>query len=129
MPMPDIGWIKSVRLTLGISLRQLGEKLSLTKQSIQEREEREVDGSITLRALKETAEAMDMQLVYGLIPKDGSLDALIERKAIELATQIVMRTSATMKLEDQENSRERLQQAIQERAIIFKYEMPKALWD
>jgi hypothetical protein len=46
-----------------------------------------------------------MQLVYGLVPKDGSLEALIERKAKQLATQIVLRTSNSMKLEEQENSR------------------------
>jgi predicted DNA-binding mobile mystery protein A len=127
--MPPIGWIKNIRLALGISLRQLGEKLSVTKQSIQEREEREIEGTITLKALKETAEAMDMQFVYGFIPKDGSLEALIDRKSTELATQIVMRTSATMKLEDQENSKERLQLAIKERAELLKREMPKILWD
>ena len=35
---------------------------------------------------------MDMQLVYGFVPNDGTLDALIDRKAKELARQIVMRT-------------------------------------
>ena len=45
-----------------------------------------------------------MQLVYGFVPNDGSLDALIEKRANELATQIVMRTSNTMKLEDQGNT-------------------------
>lgn len=129
MAMPDIGWIKNIRLALGMSLQQLGNKLSVTKQSVQQREEREEEGSLTIKALKETAEALDMQFVYGFIPKDGSLEALIDRKATELATQIVMRTSATMKLEDQENSTERLQNAIQERAELLKREMPKMLWD
>ena len=72
---------------------------------------------------------MDMQLVYGFVPNDGSLDALIDRKAKELAKQIVMRTSNSMKLEDQQNSAERLEQAIQERTIAIKNEMPKILWD
>jgi hypothetical protein len=48
---------------------------------------------------------LDMQLVYGFVPNDGSLDALIEKRAKELATQIVMRTANTMKLEDQANSK------------------------
>ena len=70
-----------------------------------------------------------MQLVYGFVPNDGSLDALIEKKAMELAKKIVLRTSNTMKLEDQENSKQRIQKAIQERATIIKNEMPKILWD
>lgn len=70
-----------------------------------------------------------MQLVYGFVPNDGSLEALIERKAKELATQIVMRTNNSMKLEDQENSKQRIEKAIQERAFAIKTEMLKTLWD
>ena len=127
--VPPSGWIKAMRSALGMSMQQLGTKLSVTKQSIQEIEDREKDGSITLKTLRETAKALDMQLVYGFVPTDGSLDALIERKAKELATQIVLRTSNTMKLEDQENSQKRIQQAIREQTVAIKAEMPKLLWD
>jgi predicted DNA-binding mobile mystery protein A len=114
--VPPTGWIKAIRDALGMSLQQLGNRLSITKQSVQEIEQREKDGSITIKSLKEVARAMDMQLVYGFVPNDGSLDALIDRKAKELARQIVLRTSNTMKLEDQQNSNQRIENAIQERA-------------
>lgn len=126
---PPTGWIKAIRTALGISMRQLGNRLSITKQSVQDIEKREQEGSITLKALKEAAKALDMQLVYGFVPNDGTLEALIDRKAKELATQIVSRTSNTMKLEDQENSKQRIEKAIEERAIVLKNEMPKSLWD
>ena len=87
------------------------------------------EGSITLKSLREVGKTLDMQLVYGFVPNDGSLDALIERKAKDLATQIVLRTSNTMKLEDQENTRQRIEKAIEERAFILRNEMPKILWD
>ncbi len=127
--IPPTGWIKAIRTALGMSMQQLGNKLSITKQSIQDIEQREKDGSITLKALKELGRALDMQLVYGFVPNDGSLDALIEKKAKELATQIVLRTSNTMKLEDQENTKLRIEKAIEERTTIIKNEMPKMLWD
>jgi predicted DNA-binding mobile mystery protein A len=126
---PPTGWIKAVRTALGMSLQQLSNRLSKTKQSIQEIEQREKEGSITIKTLRETARALDMQLVYGLVPKDGTLENLIERKAIDLATQIVMRTNNTMKLEDQENTKQRIEKAITERTIAIKTEMPKSLWD
>jgi predicted DNA-binding mobile mystery protein A len=129
VPAPPTGWVKAIRLALGMSLDQLGRKLSITKQSTQAIEEREKDGSLTIKALREAANALDMQLIYGFVPKDGSLDALVERKARDLAKQIVLRTSNTMKLEDQENSQERIEKAIEERATAIKSEMPKALWD
>lgn len=126
---PPTGWLKAIRLSLGMSLQQLANKLSITKQSVQEIETREKEGSITIKSLKEAANALDMQLVYALVPKDGTLDNLIERKAKELAKRIVSRTSNTMKLEDQENSKERLKKAVEERTAIIKNEMPKTLWD
>lgn len=126
---PPTGWIKAVRTALGMSLQQLGTKLSITKQSLQNIERREKDGSVTIKTLREVANALDMELVYGLVPKDGTMDALINRKAKELATKIVMRTSHTMKLEGQENDKKRIQKAIGERAASIKNEMPKILWD
>ncbi len=127
--VPPSGWIRTIRNALGMSLQQLGKKLSITRQSVQEMEQREQDGTITLKSLKEVAKAMDMQLVYAFVPVDGTLEDLIERKATALARQIVMRTSNSMKLEDQQNSTERLEKAIQERANAIKNEMPKILWD
>ncbi len=126
---PPTGWIKAIRNAIGMSMLQLGNRLSITKQSVQDIERREKDGSITIKALREAARALDMQLIYGFVPKDGSLELLIERKAKELATQIVMRTNNTMKLEDQENTRQRIETAIKERTTIIKTEMPKTLWN
>ena len=127
--VPLTGWLKAVRVSLGITLQQLANKLSITKQSVREIELREKEGSITLKNLRETAEAMDMQLIYVLVPKDGSIDALIDRKAQALATRIVSKTSHSMKLEDQENTPLRLKKAIEERTAAIKNELPKMLWD
>jgi predicted DNA-binding mobile mystery protein A len=127
--MPPTGWIKAIRTAIGMSMQQLGNKLNVSKQGVMDIEKREKDGSITIKSLWEIARAMDMQLVYGFVPNDGSLDALIEKRATELATQIVMRTANTMKLEDQANSKKRIESAIRERATAIQNEMPKMLWD
>lgn len=129
LAIPPTGWIKAIRSTLGVSQQQLGNKMKVTKQNVGMLEQREKEGAIALNTLREAAKALDMQLVYGFVPKDGSLDDLIDRKARELATQIVLRTSNTMKLEDQQNSETRIQKAIQEKTTEFKNELPKMLWD
>ena len=126
---PSQGWIKTIRTALGISMQQLGNKVGITKQGILDIERREQSGAITINALREIAKALDMQFVYGFVPNATSLDALIEKRATELATQIVMRTAQTMTLEDQANTNERLQTAIKERTTIINNEMPKWLWD
>lgn len=126
---PPIGWIKSIRMALGISLQQLGNKRSVSKQSILDIERREKEGTITLNALRDIGKTMDLELVYGFVPKDGDLNAYIERKARELAKEIVLRSSNTMKLEDQENSNERILKAIEERTEELIKKQPKILWD
>lgn len=123
------GWIYTVRKALNMSLRQLALKLSVTAQNVKKLEQSEKGGSISLNKLKETAEALDMKLVYFLIPKDGSIEKLIERKAIQKAKEIVERTSHTMTLEDQENSNLRLRKAIQQKTEMIVKELPKYLWD
>lgn len=126
---PVGGWLKAIRTTLGMSLEQLGNKLGVTKQSIQSLEKREKEGSITINSLKETAQALDMKFVYALLPIDGSLEQLVERKAEILAKDIVMRTTQTMALEDQENAQARLKEAIEERKKEIMENNPKILWD
>lgn len=129
VPMPPTGWIKAIRLAIGMSAEQLGKRLSITRQGAIDLENREVEGSVSIKSLREVANALEMQLVYGFVPKDGTLEALIDRKAKELAIRIVKRTSTSMMLEDQENSNERLAKAIEERTFSIKNEMPKSLWD
>lgn len=129
IPVPGNGWIKSTRTAIGMSLVQLGNRLGITKQSVLEIENRELEGTLSLKTLRDVAKAMDMKLVYGFVPNDGSLEGLIDRKATEAATKIVMRTSASMKLEGQENNEQRIQKAIAERADELKRELSKILWD
>lgn len=129
IPFPEQGWLRSVRLALGMSLKQLGARLGITPQSAREIEERERSGSITLRSLREAAAAMELDLVYALIPRDGSLEELIERRAEALAQAIVMRAAASMELEDQGISSRRLKHAIEEKKDELLVTLPRQLWD
>ena len=127
--VPSKGWINTFRIALKMSLRQLGNRLRISAQSVKEIEEREASGTITLNSLRDAANAMDMKLVYGFVSKHDSLEQMIEKRAKELATEIVMRTHATMTLEDQQNSKERIEQAVTQKTAEIKFEMPKYLWD
>lgn len=126
---PATGWINTIRNLLGMSLRQFGQKLKINPASANEIEQREKEGSITLNSLKEAAENLGMDVVYYLIPKDGSIEKFIEKRANEIAHEIVMRTSQSMKLEEQENNPKRIATAIKEKTEEIKSTMPKYLWD
>lgn len=127
--IPVGGWIKAIRSALNISLVQFAKMLKKSSPSVKELEEREAEKNITLKKLAEAGEALNLKLVYGFVPKDGSLEKFIEQRAIKVAEEIVMRTSHSMKLENQENTEERLRKAIQDRAEKIKNELPKYLWD
>ena len=83
--VPQKGWINTIRTTLNMTMEQLGTKLKLTKGAVQKIEEREAIGQITINKLKDVGEALDMQFVYGFVPKDGTIDNLINLKAEKLA--------------------------------------------
>jgi len=91
--IPSSGWVYSIRQSLGMSLRQLGKRMGITPQSVKEIEEREKNETISIRVLKEFGESLDLKFIYGFIPKQGSLEKLINARAIELAEELVTRTS------------------------------------
>jgi predicted DNA-binding mobile mystery protein A len=126
---PSKGWIHVIRTALKMSLRQLAARLDVTIPSVKEMEDREKNGSITIKNLKEAARALNMKVVYGLVPINGTLETMIEQRAEEIARKIVLRTSNTMKLEDQSVSKARLEKGIKELAAEIKREMPRYLWD
>ncbi|MEA1882691.1 MAG: mobile mystery protein A [Candidatus Marinimicrobia bacterium] len=127
--IPPKGWIFSIRKALNMSLRHLGERMTITPQSIREIEEREKNGTVSIKVLRRVGKALNMKLVYGFIPQQDSLKSMIEKRANELAKEIVQRTSISMALEDQKTSDENLEKAIQDKADEIKRKLPKHLWN
>jgi predicted DNA-binding mobile mystery protein A len=127
--VPASGWIKSIRTTLNMTLEQFGNRMGKTRQGARRIELSEASGTISLKLLKEAGLALDMKLVYGFVPVQGSLESLLEKKARDLARRIVIRTNQTMMLEDQSTGEEHIQKAIEELTAEIKQEMNRSLWD
>ena len=127
--VPDKGWINTIRTTLNMTMAQLGYKLNVTRQGIKRIEESEAKGSISINSLKEVGKALGLKLVYGFVPKDGTIDNLIKSRAEKLAKKIVLRTNQNMKLENQGISDKKIKQSIIDLATEIKREMRKSLWD
>jgi predicted DNA-binding mobile mystery protein A len=127
--VPERGWINTIRTTLNMTMAQVGTKLKITRQGVKSIEESEANGTISLNSLKDVANAMDLKLVYALVPKDGTINDLIQKKAENLAQKIVLRTNQNMKLEDQGIGDEKIAETIKELADELKREMKKSLWD
>ena len=123
---PDNGWVNAIRVSIKMSLRQLGERLRITPQGVRDLEKREKEGAITINTLKEVGRVLDMDLVYGFISRHNSLEDMIEERAREIAEEVVLRT---IKLDIQKNSENDIKKAIQQKTYEISSKMPSNLWD
>lgn len=126
---PSKGWIYATRTAMGMSLEQLGKKVGISAQGIRGLEQREREGSISLKNLNDLAGALNLKLIYGFSAPGKSLEKIIDSRAQELAKKIVLRTHKTMQLENQANSRKRLRKAIKDRTEEIISKNNKSLWD
>lgn len=122
---PPKGWIRAIRDALGMSLRQLGDRLGMAAQSVGSIEESEANATIQLKTLRRVAEALDCVVVYALVPK-SSLTDMVDRRAREIAQRALGRVSHSMALEDQKVDRD-LEARIQR--YIATAVTDRNLWD
>lgn len=97
---PRLGWIRTLRIALGMSLSQLGLKCGFSKQRILRIEQDEVSGNTTLASLDKVAQQLGCKLVYGFLPQKDLLQMIEERSALK-ALEKLSRISHSMALEDQ----------------------------
>ena len=127
--VPKAGWIREIRDAIGMTRRQLARRLGVTPQSADELETGEVAGSITVARLRRAAEALDCRLVYALVPKQGSLDALVRERAELVARRLVLEVEQSMRFEDQGRDTETLREEIRFRAEELARKPGRALWE
>jgi len=123
------GWIQSARLALGMSLRQLAERVGVSASALTNFEKREQSDAISLATLKKAANAMDMELVYYFKPKAGSIKNAVEKQARKKAKEILNQSNQTMKLEDQETNSASQELELERLTKDIMGKMPQNLWD
>jgi predicted DNA-binding mobile mystery protein A len=109
---PAKGWVKAIREALGMSGKQLAERLKIAPQNVDLLEKSEEADTIQLKTLRRAAAAMDCTLVYALVP-NSSLEAMVKARATELALRDLGRVAHTMKLEAQQVDDQDLQERIE----------------
>lgn len=125
---PSLGWIRSIREGLGMSGRQLAERLNMSKQSVARLEQDELVGSITIKTLRKVAERLDCVFVYGFIPQT-SLENTVRKRAEKISRERLNRVNQTMILEKQKIKDQNLESLISEDVEGMMNDMPRDLWD
>jgi len=126
--IPRKGWIRAIRDALGMTARQLAERLGIAQQAVARIEKDEIDGSVTIKTMRRIAEQLDCQFVYGFVPKT-SLKETIQTRAKQVAAKRLTEANQTMALEDQSLYAKENIQVLSEMIDDLVYTSPSNLWD
>ncbi len=125
---PVRGWLRSVREALGMSSKQLAERLGVSGPRITSLEKSEQSGSATIKTMRQAAEALDCVFVYAVIPRED-FTATIRAQAESLARRRMNNVTHSMLLEAQQLSDSDQQKALAMEVEKIVQTMPKELWN
>ena len=126
--VPNEGWIRTVRKSLGMSGAQLARRKGVTRGLVSKTEKAELEGGVTLKAMKQMAEVLGCRFVYGIVP-EKSVEDVIKIRAQEKAKAIIDYTDKQMALEAQSLDRKQRSFEIERLTQEFLRNMPSDFWD
>ena len=126
--VPPKGWIRAIRGALGMSARQLANRLGSSQQALARIEQNELAGAVTVKTLRRIAEQLDCIFVCGFIPRT-SLESTIRQQAQRVAAKRLGQASQTMALEDQALGRQENQKVLSDMVEELSNTPPSNLWD
>lgn len=127
-PTPVKGWVRAIREALGMSGKQLASRLQVSQPRIPRLEQDELTGAVSLKTMRQAAEAMDCIFVYAIIPRT-SLEETVREQARKVATVRIERVAHSMLLEAQSLSVTEQRLSLEAAVEELVREMPKELWE
>jgi len=126
--VPPKGWIRAIRDALGMTAKQLANRLGVAQQAVARIEKEELAGSVTIKTMRRIAECLDCVFVYGFVPRT-SLEDTVTRQAKQVALMRLARASQTMSLENQALSRRENEEALTDLVDELTRTLPSTLWN
>lgn len=123
-----IGWIKTLREALDMTSTQLARKLDVNQSRIIHMEKSETDGNLKIATMQKVADALNMEFVYGFVPRT-SLEDMVREQARKIALERLKRVSHTMALEDQELSETEKEKVLDDMITKILMDRPKDFWN
>ena len=128
VPPPRVGWVRAIREALGMSAQQLGARVRVARQTVENLERSEAQGKITLESLNKLAGAMGCRVVYALVP-ENPLAEIRRDRAREVAEGLVKSSSHSMSLEAQSVSEKERRRQSERMIETLLQGNPRKLWD
>ena len=126
--IPQKGWIRAIRDSLGMSGRQLADRLGITRQRVSEIERDELTDSITIKSMRKVADCLDCVFVYAFVPQT-SLEHTVHNRAKQVAEERIKRASQSMLLEGQALKEDDELDALNDMIEEMIETLPSTLWD
>jgi predicted DNA-binding mobile mystery protein A len=79
--VPRAGWVREIRMALGLSQSQLAARAGVSRATVQQMERAEAQRRITLASLDKLAHAMGCQVALAIMPKGGTLEDVRRNQA------------------------------------------------
>lgn len=117
--------MRAIRDALGMSGAELAARMGVRQQTIQDLEQSELHETIKLETLRRAAIALDCDLVYALVPRQG-LDIAVKAQARRKAADHLERVAHHSRLEDQ--AVDETDEASQLDALAAEYIDRRGLW-
>ena len=124
---PQVGWIRTIRESLGLTQSQLAARLKITQQALNDLEKSEAEGKITLDSLRRLASALGCRFVYAAVP-EKPLGEIRRQRAHEVAMKQLGRVSRSMRLEAQGTSERETKRKIEELTEELLRGSSRKLW-
>jgi predicted DNA-binding mobile mystery protein A len=125
---PVKGWIRAIREALGMSGKQLANRLKVSQPRIPRLEQDELSGVVSLKTMRQAAEAMDCVFVYAIVPRT-TLEESVRAQARKVAEARAQRVSHSMLLEAQNLSDKEQRASLDAAVDELVREMPRELWE
>jgi predicted DNA-binding mobile mystery protein A len=125
---PPEGWLRTVRNALGMSGAEVAKKMGVTRGRVTQAEHAELTGSVTLKSMQATAEAMGCRFVYAIIPASGRIEDIITAQARKKAMALVGTASTHMALENQALPDDKIAQEVERLTREIAQEMAPDFW-
>ncbi len=129
LAIPRTGWIRELREALGMSARQLAERVGVGQPTVARLEKSEAAGTIEIKTLRKVAEGMNCRLVYAFVPVDGSLEDTLRKQATQTAEKLLSRVEHSMALEAQGATPQDRKAQVQELADELVRTMSRQIWE
>lgn len=125
---PASGWLRDIRMALGISTRQAAQRAGISQSTWVDAEQREIAGTISLGQLRRLGAALDCQLLHALVP-DRPLRDKVEARAEQIAQAEVNAVAHSMALEQQRADDEYTRLQVTQRKQELLRGRRSRLWD